>query len=314
MDLLLGDPRFIPHPVVLIGRFINITKKGLKKIFHIDESKRNSRKELLAGFLLVCIVLLVSVVVPMAVLYLAERIHHYIRIAIECFWCFQLLATKSLYTESMKVYQGLKIGINEGRTAVSMIVGRDTQALDEEGVIKAAVETVAENTSDGVVAPLLFMLLFGIPGGFFYKAVNTMDSMVGYKNDEYLYLGRCAAKLDDVVNYIPARISAVFMICASLFLKLDVKNAWQIFRRDRKKHASPNSAQTESVCAGALNVQLAGDAYYFGKLYKKEFIGDFNRQIEPEDIKKANYLMILTGLEVWIAGMVLLWIAQSFVG
>ena len=177
------------------------------------------------------------------------------------------------------------------RYAVSMIVGRDTKNLSEQGVTKAAVETVAENTSDGVIAPLFYLMIGGAPLGFFYKAVNTMDSMVGYKNDKYLYFGRFAAKMDDLFNYIPARLSAFFMILSAFCLGMDGKGALRIYLRDRRKHASPNSAQTEAVCAGALGVQLAGDAYYFGKLYHKETIGDPVREIEAEDIVRAGRLM-----------------------
>ena len=177
-----------------------------------------------------------------------------------------------------------------------MIVGRDTEKLNETGITKAAVETVAENTSDGVTAPLLYMMLGGAPLGFLYKAVNTMDSMLGYKNEKYLYFGKIPAKMDDVFNFIPARVTAMFMVCASFLAGLDGKNAWRIYLRDRRKHASPNAAQTESVCAGALRIRLAGDAVYFGKVYKKEFIGDDLRPIDPEDIIKAGRLMYVTAL------------------
>lgn len=184
--------------------------------------------------------------------------------------------------------------LKAARKAVSMIVGRDTENLTEEGVIKAAVETVAENTSDGVTAPLFYMMLGGAPLGFLYKAVNTMDSMLGYKNEKYLYFGKIPAKLDDIFNYIPARLTALTMICASFLAGMDGKNAKKIYLRDRNKHASPNAAQTESVCAGALRIRLAGDAVYFGKLYKKEFIGEALRPIEPEDILKSGRLMYMT--------------------
>ena len=179
------------------------------------------------------------------------------------------LCGKSLSEESKKVYYCLKRNdMKEARRAVSMIVGRDTENLTEEGVTKAAVETVAENTSDGVTAPLLYMMLGGAPLGFLYKAVNTMDSMLGYKNEKYLYFGKIPAKMDDVFNFIPARVTAMFMVCASFLAGLDGKNAWRIYLRDRRKHASPNAAQTESVCAGALRIRLAGDAVYFGKFIK----------------------------------------------
>ena len=212
----------------------------------------------------------------------------------------------------MKVYEALKKDDLEGaRYAVSMIVGRDTQVLDATGVAKAAVETVAENTSDGVIAPLIYLAIGGPILGFMYKAINTMDSMVGYKNDKYMYFGRCAAKLDDVVNYIPARISALLMIAASFLpgKAYDGKGAWRIWRRDRRKHASPNSAQTEAVCAGSLGVQLAGDASYFGKIVKKPTIGDALRPVEYEDIKRANGLLYRTAILCECLALIgLLWV------
>jgi adenosylcobinamide-phosphate synthase len=213
----------------------------------------------------------------------------------------------------MKVYDALKDGnVSAGRKAVSMIVGRDTENLTEEGIVKATVETVAENTSDGIIAPLLFMTIGGAGFGFLYKAVNTMDSMVGYKNEKYLYFGRAAAKADDVLNFIPARLSAYLMILASLIGKCDVKNAWRIYWRDRYNHASPNSAHTEAVAAGALSVQLAGNAYYFGKLYEKKTIGDPIRPIIRDDIRKVNQLLYITailGMVVFggIKSMILIW-------
>ena len=204
----------------------------------------------------------------------------------------------------MKVYDRLKNGtIEEARYAVSMIVGRDTQSLTEVGVTKAAVETVAENSSDGIIAPMLYMAIGGIPLMFLYKGINTMDSMLGYKNDKYLYFGRCAAKLDDVANYIPARTSGWLMALSTVFVGMDTKNAVKIYRRDRQNHASPNSAQTEAAMAGALDVQLAGNAYYFGKLYEKPTIGDPIRPVEIEDIPRSNRLLYAT----CIAGAILFW-------
>ena len=206
--------------------------------------------------------------------------------------CWQCVAARDLKKESFAVYDELKKGDLAGaRKAVSMIVGRDVERLDETGVTKAAVETIAENTSDGVIAPLFYMMLLGGAGGCLYKAVNTMDSMVGYTNEKYINFGRTAAKTDDVFNYIPARLAAVLMIAAAYLGKFDGPNAVRIFKRDRYKHASPNSAQTESVCAGALDIQLAGDAWYFGELHKKEFIGDPIRPVEYEDIKRAAKLL-----------------------
>ena len=227
----------------------------------------------------------------------AQWVSPWLRLALETVMCYQILATRALRDESMKVYDALKTGtLQDGRKAVSMIVGRDTERLSEAGVVRAAVETVAENTSDGIIAPLFYAALGGPVLAWVYKAVNTMDSMVGYKNEIYLYFGRAAARLDDLVNYIPSRLSAVLMILASFFCRLDGKQAVKIYRRDRRKHASPNSAQTEAVCAGALGVQLAGDAWYFGVLHKKPVIGDDLRPVEPEDIPRANRLMFGTSV------------------
>lgn len=290
LDLCFGDPYWLPHPIRLVGKLIKITEKILRMIF-----PKTKRGQLIGGVFLVIIVLFVSVLLPFGLLYGAHLIHPYVRLGLESVMCYQLFATKSLKVESMKVYRELvNKDLAGARTAVSMIVGRDTESLTEEGVAKAAVETVAENTSDGIIAPLIFMSIGGAVFGFFYKAANTMDSMVGYKNDQYLYFGRAAAKFDDVVNFIPARISAFLMILASFFLKLDFKNAYKVFRRDRFNHASPNSAQTESVCAGALQIQLAGDAWYFGKLHHKKTIGDAIRPVSFEDIKIANRMLYLS--------------------
>ena len=287
LDLMIGDPRWLYHPVCLIGNLIAFLEKILRKIF-----PKTDKGELAAGIVEVILVCLLSGGIPFLILHILYGISVWAGFALETFWCYQLLATKSLKTESMKVYDRLKNGtLDEARYAVSMIVGRDTQSLTEEGVTKAAVETVAENASDGVMAPLLYLAVGGPVLGAFYKAVNTMDSMVGYKNEKYLYFGRFAAKVDDVLNYIPARLSALFMVAAAGLTGLSAKNAWKIFKRDRYNHASPNSAQTEAAMAGALGVQLAGDAWYFGTLYKKKTIGDALRPVECEDIRRANRLM-----------------------
>lgn len=287
LDLLIGDPRWLYHPVCLIGNLIALLEKGIRKIL-----PKTEKGELSGGFLEVVLVCLISLGVPCAVLSVLYRYLPLAGLALETFWCYQLLATKSLKDESMKVYDRLKNGtIEEARYAVSMIVGRDTAELTEEGVTKAAVETVAENGSDGVIAPMLYMAVGGAPLMFLYKGINTMDSMLGYKNDRYLYFGRCAAKLDDLANYIPARISGWMMVAAAFLTGMDGKNAAKIYKRDRRNHASPNSAQTEAAVAGALRVQLAGNACYFGKLYEKPTIGDKLREVEPEDIRRANRLL-----------------------
>lgn len=287
LDLLIGDPGWLYHPVCLIGNLIALLEKGIRKIL-----PKTEKGELSGGFLEVLLVCLISLGVPCAVLSVLYRYLPLAGLALETFWCYQLLATKSLKDESMKVYDRLKNGtIEEARYAVSMIVGRDTAELTEEGVTKAAVETVAENGSDGVIAPMLYMAVGGAPLMFLYKGINTMDSMLGYKNDRYLYFGRCAAKLDDLANYIPARVSGWLMVAAAFLTGMDGKNAAKIYKRDRRNHASPNSAQTEAAVAGALRVQLAGNAYYFGKLYEKPTIGDKLREVEPEDIRRANRLL-----------------------
>ena len=287
LDLAFGDPRWLYHPIRLIGNLIAWAEKPFRAVF-----PKSEKGELTAGVFFAVFVVAVSTAVPALVLFLAAKLSIWLAFALEVFWSFQILAAKSLKTESMRVYEALKEGeLEKARKAVSMIVGRDTERLTEEGVAKAAVETVAENSSDGVVAPLIFLAVGGPVLGFFYKSVNTLDSMVGYKNDRYLYFGRFSAKLDDVLNFIPARISGLLLVAASPLAGLDVKGAWRIFKRDRKNHASPNSAQTEAAAAGALGVQLAGDAWYFGKLYKKPTIGDALRPVGYEDIRRVNRLM-----------------------
>ena len=298
LDLLIGDPHFIPHPVRLIGSLISFCDKRLNcdAGYNISEKKLNLIKYK-RGMLLAFIVIFATFAMSVIIIVAAYSINLYAGIIVEVVMTWQILATKCLRVESMRVYDALRTdGVDAGRKAVSMIVGRDTSVLDAAGVTRAAVETIAENTSDGVIAPMLYTAIGGPVLGFVYKAVNTMDSMIGYKNDKYMYFGRFAARLDDVVNFIPARISAYLMIAAAFIggRQFDGKNAYRIFKRDRFNHASPNSAQTESVCAGALRVQLAGDAVYFGKLVKKKYIGDGLREIEYEDIKRANRLMYIT--------------------
>lgn len=290
IDLLVGDPRWFPHPVVGIGKLISLLEKGFRRIF-----PKTPAGETAGGAFLVVCVCVVSAGVPAGLLALCFWLNPYAYLALSSLLCWLALATHSLRKESMKVYKKFCEGDTEGaRYAVSMIVGRDTSVLDEAGIARAAVETVAENTSDGVIAPLLYLFLGGAVGGFLYKAVNTMDSMVGYKENGYLYFGKVAARTDDVFNYIPARLSALFMLLSSVILQYRPRNAWKIWRRDRRNHASPNSAQTESVCAGALGLRLAGDAIYHGVLHKKPYIGDALREVEPFDIVRANRLMVCT--------------------
>ena len=287
LDAVFGDPHYSWHPAVLIGKLIALLERQFRR--GLPDTPQG---QLAGGALLAVTVVTVSTAVPVILLRAASRINKKLSWALEAFFCYQLLAARSLRDESMQVCRALEQGDTEGaREAVSMIVGRDTEVLDEDGIARAAVETVAENTSDGVIAPMLFMAIGGAPLGFLYKAVNTMDSMIGYRNEKYLYFGRAAARLDDVLNYLPSRISGLLMVLVSRPLGFDGKNALRIFLRDRKKHASPNSAQTEAACAGALHLRLAGDASYGGKLHRKPYIGDDDRPIEAADIRKANKLM-----------------------
>lgn len=292
MDLLLGDPHGFPHPVILIGKLISFLEKLLRRVFPKTEPGEKA-----AGGVLWLAVAVLSAAVPGGILYLCFRVSPWLFLFVESVMCWQILAVKSLGDETKKVYDALETGdITKARFAVSMVVGRDTENLDDAAVTRAAIETVAENTSDGIVAPLFYLALGGAPLGFFYKAVNTMDSMLGYVEMPYKNIGLIPAKMDDVMNFLPARLSAMLMLAAGGLMKLDVKNGWRIFRRDRYHHASPNSAQTESVCAGLLGIQLAGDAWYHGVLHRKPYIGDPLRQVEHRDILRTCRLMLVTAV------------------
>ena len=291
-DLILGDPRGIPHPVILIGKEISALEKGLRYIF-----PKSPAGERLAGILLWLLVIVSAAFIPLFLLMLCYRHSVWLGLALESIMSWQILAVKSLKKESMRVYQEIKNGnIEASRHALSMIVGRDTDNLDNSAIIRGAVETISENTSDGAVAPLIFLAVGGAPLGFFYKAVNTMDSMLGYMDMPYTNIGFFAAKADDVINYIPSRISAAIMLLSGAILGMDIKNGFKIFLRDRYNHPSPNSAQTESVCAGLLGIQLGGASYYHGILHNKQHIGDSLREVQSEDIPLANRLLYLTAV------------------
>lgn len=296
LDCLIGDPHSLPHPVRLIGKTISCLEKLMRKLL--------PKHEFFAGAILSCTVLFIFTLLPAAILFFCYSINLWLGIAAESVMCSYMLAARCLYDESMKVYYALASGdVEKARSAVSMIVGRDTASLTADGITKAAVETVAENTSDGITAPIFYMMLGGATLGFFYKSANTMDSMLGYKNEKYVRFGRFSAKLDDILNYIPSRMTAVLMIASANILGMNGKNACKIWKRDRLNHASPNSAQTESVCAGALGVMLAGDAYYFGQLVRKKTIGDDIRPIKPDDIQAANRLMYCTAFLMLIVAV-----------
>ena len=297
LDALFGDPAWLPHPVVLMGRCISALEKHLRTAL-----PKTPRGELVGGAAVAAVLPLGTLAVTGLACWAAARLHPALGLALQMLWCGQALAAKGLAQESRNVYKELAKGdLPAARRAVARIVGRDTQNLTAAGVTRAAVETVAENTSDGVIAPLLYMLLGGAPLALTYKAINTMDSMLGYKNEKYLYFGRCAAKLDDAANWLPSRLAALLWVAAAALTGNSARGAWRIWRRDR--HASPNSAQTESACAGALGVQLAGPAYYFGEYYDKPTIGDPLREIEPRDILRANRMMYAESLLALVLGL-----------
>ncbi|WP_330618696.1 adenosylcobinamide-phosphate synthase CbiB [Mobilibacterium timonense] len=296
LDLIIGDPRGWPHIVIGFGRAISF----FEKIFYKMKNKR------LGGTLLWLCVIITCAGIPSLLLGISWRVSPWAYLAMDSLICWQLLAVKSLRVESLRVYDELEHGtLESSRQAVHMIVGRDPDALDRTGIIKAAVETVAENTSDGVAAPLFYMFIGGAAGGCLYKAVNTMDSMIGYNNSRYHDFGRAAARMDDVFNYLPSRLCALFMILSSRLRGFDAANARRIWKRDRRKHASPNAAQTESVMAGALDVQLAGDAVYSGRVVKKPFIGDDIRPIGTGDILASHKILNTTAFLMFSAGILL---------
>lgn len=329
LDLLFGDPSWLPHPVVIIGKLIDKLESIMRKRIDEKELSDSERQKALrrAGKLLTVTVVLATLIFTTAISVLAWLVSPWLFLAVQVFWGFQSLAIKGLVSESKSVYRCLtgkasktkkkpeeetlhgikRFDAKEGfeskqdrlvaaRKAVGRIVGRDTSELSEEGVTKATVETVAENFADGVLAPLLYLAMGGVPLALTYKAVNTMDSMLGYKNEKYIDFGRASAKLDDFCGFAPARLAALFFVAAAALTGRDFKSAYRIWRRDRFNHASPNSAQTEAACAGALGIRLAGPAYYFGEYYDKPYIGDATRGIEAEDILRANKLMIAASL------------------
>jgi adenosylcobinamide-phosphate synthase len=296
LDLIVGDPIGWPHIVLGYGKLIAFSERALRRAF-----PKTKTGELLAGGALVIIMCAVGYLAGAGILRLAALLSPWLRFAVETILVWQCLSARSLKTASLKVHSALSRDITLARAAVGEIVGRDTDALDESGVVRATVETVAENTCDGVVAPLLFLAVGGAPLGMLYKAASTMDSMVGYKNERYLYFGRVAARLDDVLNFIPARLGGLFMIAAACLTGLDGKGAWRVFRRDRLNHKSPNSAHTESACAGALGITLGGASVYGGVLVEKPTIGDGKRPAERDDILKSNRLLRATALLFWAA-------------
>ena len=293
IDLLIGDPRWLVHPVIIMGKCISFLEKHLRSVF-----KETPEGELAAGRVMAWIMVLGTLAVTLGISYIAFRIHVILFFIVQTIMCWQALAVRDLKVESMDVYKYLEpdLDIEKARKQVSRIVGRDTDRLDVIGVTKAVIETIAENFSDGIVCPLFYMMIGGGPLAMTYKAVNTMDSMVGYKNDRYLYFGRCGAHMDDVFGYIPSRLAALFWIAAAFMTGNDWQSAYRIWRRDHAKSPSPNSAQTETACAGSLGVELLGPAYYFGELHDKEPIGDPTRPVVPSDIKTTIKMMYMASM------------------
>lgn len=290
LDRWIGDPVWLYHPVRMIGNVITFLERCLRRVF--PATPAGERR---AGVVLAAVVPILSMGAVLVCWIFAARIHVWVWFAVETWGCYRMLAVHSLRAESMAVYDCLAAqDLSAARRMVGRIVGRDTDCLEEAEIVRATVETIAENTSDGIVAPMLFMALGGAPLCYCYKAVNTLDSMVGYKNTRYLHFGRASARLDDAVNYLPARISAQMMITAAKQIQLDSAAAKRIYQRDYHCHPSPNSAHTEAVCAGALGIQLGGDSVYLGKTVHKSTIGDPIRAAEKEDIVRANRLMETT--------------------
>jgi len=281
--LLIGDPYSFPHPVKYMGKLISVEDNLQRKIF---KTKRGLK---IGGFIIAFLNIFIAYFVPYLLLKSVKK-HELIYHIVNVYLIYTCIAARCLHKEAMKVYKGFENGIEEARLRLSYIVGRDTENLTESEIVRADVETVAENTSDGVIAPIFYILLFGAPGGMMYKMINTMDSMLGYMNEKYIDLGYFPARVDDVFNFIPARISGILMCISSMF-KYDVKNGFKIMFRDRKNHKSPNSAYPEGAVAGLLNIQLGGNSYYFGKIVEKPTIGDDNRLLEKDDIKRTIEIM-----------------------
>jgi len=285
LDLLLGDPEWLYHPVCIIGKYISFMEKKLRK------RGGNLRKS--AVFLTASTVLLTMAVVAvlMWLLSLIGRIPLLIGMSL-LNW--MGIAVTCMAKEARGVAKALDKGVDAGRTQVARIVGRDTQSLNEEEIIKATIETVAENTTDGVISPLFYAAIGGPVLLWGFKAASTLDSMVGYLDEKYRDIGWSSAKLDDVLNYLPARITALLMCLAAFFTGMDGKNAWRIVRRDHANHKSPNCAWSEAAAAGAMHIQLGGTHDYFGKPIEKPTIGDADRPAQREDIGKVNRLLYVT--------------------
>ena len=289
LDLLIGDPNNPFHPV----RGIGLLASKLETIFR--KLLKNSLK--IAGLIVWMITIILTFAITYGIIFVCMKINKYLGIIVQGIIIYFCISAKGLVVEGYKVIKYLNEGnIEKSRKQLSYIVGRDTESLDSKGITRAVIETIAENMSDGVIAPILFAGIFGAAGSMAYKAVNTMDSMFGYKNDKYMDFGYFPAKLDDVFNYIPARLTGILIIISSFFLKRDYKNSFKIYKRDRYNHTSPNSAHPEAAMAGALDIQLGGANYYFGKIVEKPVIGDKIKEIEINDVKKTAEILYLSAV------------------
>ena len=289
LDLLIGDPNNPFHPV----RGIGLLASKLETIFR--KLLKNSLK--IAGLIVWMITIILTFAITYGIIFVCMKINKYLGIIVQGIIIYFCISAKGLVVEGYKVIKYLNEGnIEKSRKQLSYIVGRDTESLDSKGITRAVIETIAENMSDGVIAPILFAGIFGAAGSMAYKAVNTMDSMFGYKNEKYIKFGYFPAKLDDLFNYIPARVTGILIIISSFFLKRDYKNSFKIYKRDRYNHTSPNSAHPEAAMAGALDIQLGGANYYFGKIVEKPVIGDKIKEIEINDVKKTAEILYLSAV------------------
>lgn len=301
LDLIIGDPHKFPHPVRAIGLLV----KNVEKVLYRGKSLLRFK-----GLLLFIIVSTITFLITYFLVHYSSYLNKYIGYLISTILIFQILATKSLFTETNKVYKSLKNGdLVNAKRELSYLVTRDCENMEEEDVVRSTIETISENIVDGVTSPLFYILLGGAPLGMLYKAINTLDSMVGYKNSRYSDFGFFSAKFDDVVNFIPARLTSAIILISIFILRYNFTNAIKILRRDNNMHSSPNSGWAEAPVAGALNITLGGKVSYFGKVHHKPELGDNIKGPEIDDIRKTHFILLSTSIISFIisAGVMLLW-------
>jgi adenosylcobinamide-phosphate synthase len=305
IDLILGDPPRLPHPIKMIGREISFLEGMLK------EDIGSRWRERAAGLVLVTGIVSSVFLITYFVITLSTSLSAVLGFLVTVFLAYSTLATRSLHVESKKVILALREGdLERARSRLSHLVGRDTENLDQDEIIRALAETIAENTSDGIVAPLFYLGIGGVPLAMAYKAINTLDSMVGYKNERYLNFGWASAKSDDIVNYIPARMTGILIVVSSLLLNMSWRESWRIMRRDGRKHSSPNSGIPEAAVAGSLGIQLGGTNYYLGKPNHKPLIGERIKALDEKAIRKTTKLMYTTSFLMLIICILWLFISR----